>query len=258
MVATSVKVPGVGPVKRDYVIVVGLGAVAAVGYTYLRRPKPGSDLPLDPIDPGAGLIENTPQYASTGDPGLYGADTGPGQDYVPGRFILNSQWQQYVVDYLTQNGTERLTADTAVGKYLDHQRLTTTEQNLIRIALGAAGNPPQGTYTILSEIPGGTTPGVQTKPGQVSQAQVFDSERQRTYLTVRWNPPTTGGTPTGYKVQLIEGTGKIRENVTLGPGVKKFTTKTNLAPGHPYRFHIEAINSAGTGPAWSGTARTRS
>lgn len=252
----TVKVPIVGNVKRDYVIIVGLAAVGAAGYTYFRRGTGGDDLPLEPVDPGAGLIENTPQYQSSGAAGLYGSGDEEEDRNQPGRFILNSQWHQYVVEYLIQSeGVTRIAAETAVGKYLDHQTLTPSEQNLIRIATGAAGQPPQGSYTIKAEIPGATTPGAQTRPG-APRGKFMSSEQRRSYVTVRWDPPASGGTPSGYKVQLIEGKSTVRESWTLGAAARKVTSKPNLGRGKPYRFTIRAYNSAGDGPAWSGVVHT--
>lgn len=253
--AGTITLPAVGPVKKEFVAIAGVVTAGAVAWSYMKRRAPLDEGPLEPVGEAIGLIENTPGFMSTGPPGLYGDDD---DDPKPGTFITNGQWHQWVVDYLVQNGTDRAAADTAVGKFLSREKLTSVEANYIRVAQGAGGMPPQGTYTILLETTGGVTqPGTRTKPGAVTGLQAHTSERRATYLTFRWGPPATGTAPSGYRVYVVQGENDVIQTTTLGPGTLKFTTKTNLRPDRPYRFRIfPYVQGIGNGPVSSVVART--
>jgi len=256
----TVKVPIAGKVKKKELAVVGAIGAGALAYAYYRRATaaPVDEGPLEPVGDAVGLIENTPGYMSSGAPGLYGSASSDDREPGPGSFITNGQWHQYVVDYLERGGKERGAADTAVGLYLDHQKLTSAQADMIRIALGAAGRPPQGDYSIILATTGGVTQPTTpvTKPGAIRNLHVAIGEAKRSYLTWRWSAPTTGGPPSGYKLRLVSGTNTTVKSLTVGPGTFKYTSPTTLTANRPYRLDVIPFNKSGDGPRSSNVAHT--
>lgn len=65
---------------------------------------------------------------------------------VPGSFLNNAQWSQYVIDYFDTNGLVENTSQlsSAIGKYLSGQSIAkgSSEESLVNQAIAIGGKPP--------------------------------------------------------------------------------------------------------------------
>ncbi len=82
-------------------------------------------------------------------------------------------------------------------------------------------------------------------PGQVTG--VSASEGGKNSANVTWSAPTTGGTPTSYKITPYVGSTAQTPKVVDAPATS--TTVTGLTTGTTYRFTVTATNPNGDGPA---------
>jgi hypothetical protein len=83
-------------------------------------------------------------------------------------------------------------------------------------------------------------------PGAVSN--VTASARGLTSATVSWTAPSTGGTPTSYKITPYVGTTARTPITVTGTPPATTTTVTGLTNGTTYTFSVQAVNPNGSGP----------
>lgn len=162
MADTTVNVPGMGSVKKDWVIVAGLGVAGYVGVRWWQARSAAAAPPpqlVDPNNPGQDpLVGATEQNAPPSEDSTISVDTTGG-----GALTTNADWTKAAVDYLSQIGFESTTVASALGLYLDRQPLTTDQQTIVRTAIGAIGPAPVGgPYPILSSL--GNQPPPATPP----------------------------------------------------------------------------------------------
>ena len=84
-------------------------------------------------------------------------------------------------------------------------------------------------------------------PGAISNLR--ETSDTETSVTISWNAPTTGGTPTGYDVEYFRTTIGLRSWPHSGVG--RSATITGLESNTLYQVRVRATNSGGNGP-WSG------
>jgi hypothetical protein len=148
----TVKLPGVGPVKKVYVYV-GVGAVGVLAaYLMWRRQQAAADVTPADADLGTGL---------TTDPGsdVYGGATAggaptPDPDITP-MPKTNVEWTQQVLDYF--NWLEPGYVTSTIGKYLARVPLSSEEAT----SSGRRGRPavsPRKARTTSPSRPGPTRP----------------------------------------------------------------------------------------------------
>jgi hypothetical protein len=82
------------------------------------------------------------------------------------------------------------------------------------------------------------------KPGAVSN--VAASTAGPSSANVTWTEPTTGGTPSSYKITPYDGTTALTPTIATAPATKKKVG--GLTTGHSYRFTVQAVNGSGGGP----------
>lgn len=191
----TVKLPGIGPVKKKSALYGTIGVVAFVAVTYYVRARKATTAPssagsagsvTDPagntcsaVNPATGYCPGTAEdqaasagTAAAGAPfdtsglgggggGLSGYYYGPGgavQATPPGpqNFADNAEWAQYVEAYLTTSlGGDPATVGNAIGKYLTGQPVTSDQVAIITEAIAYGGQPPQSG-------PGGDPPAINT------------------------------------------------------------------------------------------------
>lgn len=74
-----------------------------------------------------------------------GGSTGTGGTTTQAAPTTNAEWTTQALPQLTAAGYNRLTAITAIGKYLSGRSLTDSQANLIQAALAFEGEPPQSS-----------------------------------------------------------------------------------------------------------------
>ncbi len=133
--AGTVKVPGIGPVKKQYVYL-AVGAVAAyVAYAWWTRSRDaGTELVLDP---------------STGSLGSESSYTNPNPvesviDTTGDRIDTNQEWIAKVTEVLGNLGYEAQGLNNIMVRYLAGQKVTQEEAIIIRTAWTWVGYPPDG------------------------------------------------------------------------------------------------------------------
>ena len=176
--ADTVKVPGVGGVKRTWVLAGGAVVAGIVGYAWWKRrgaappsEEAGPAVPVDQLPAGPGAV-------STG-----GGTTDSGEVFV----TTNAQWTQAVLPLLTDAGWDPGFASVALGKYLAHQALDTREVELVQSALALQGPPPVGTFSIVhaATTTSTTTPPPATgrKPATPTGLHVHKQTRSQVQLS---------------------------------------------------------------------------
>lgn len=201
----TVKLPGVGPVKKEYAIGAGAVLVLAVGVYYYRKNKAAQSSAASAattaantttagdtgttIDPQTGYPYGSPEDQAalasmsfgqlptfTGDFGGSGGSGGTGTT-GPGGFVDNSQWAQAAEQLMGSTGSDAIAA--ALGKYLTGQPVTSDQQTMIQQAIAVEGYPPvpgpSGFPPSMDLQSGGGTPvgGFQAyAPGGKSLAQL--------------------------------------------------------------------------------------
>lgn len=161
--AETMTVPGLGPVKSEYVWAGGAAVVGFVGYAWWKNRGSSSNQPivLNPND-----VVPATDYKNPG-----GSSAPVNVDSTGGAITTNAQWTQKATEYLAQMGFDPKIIAPALGKFLTRQGLTTAEQDAVRTAIGVVGYPPVGgPYPITP-----ATPGTPDPTGSIPRQQVPDN-----------------------------------------------------------------------------------
>jgi hypothetical protein len=231
----TVELPGLGKVRRDYVVAGGIALGGAVGWAYIRRYRElaaaadqtvyGEGLTEE------GLLEGTLPYqvAQGSYSGLVDqSDTRTG-------FKDNAAWGEAARNYLVDSGVDPEAAAVAIGRYLDRQPLDATQQNWVRAALGGVGPPPMGTYQIIAQ---------QGPPAAVALPAPTGIKGVGGIGSITWTwSPVTGAT--GYDVELVAGENTRIRGPQVVTGHQWVTSGLDQRPNIPYRLNIWARGSSG-------------
>jgi chitodextrinase len=221
----SVDVPKVGKVNKKTLFPILAAAAAFIGYRYWKARQDAADVPVDPgyEDMSGGLGPGVTRPA--GDYGLPD-DSSSGATTGGFRGTTNSEWSEYVSDRLQQDGrwTYSVIA-VALGNFLSDRPLTSDQQDIVRAAIGIAGQPPVGYHTL---IPGGNT-AITVAPTGVAG---------------------TGNGPAGMRVTFAGVAGAATYNVYLNGAVRGTGTGSpidvaGLTPGTSYSVQVAAVSSSG-------------
>jgi hypothetical protein len=143
--------------QRRRILIISVAAVVViVGYAYLRNRTRASRAAATTVDEttgtaGADVPYLNPAPVTTRDATV---DTTGGQG-----LISNDGWyRQVLADMAESELFEPGFAASALGKYLNGVGLTGDEANVVRVAIGLRGYPPQGNLTIQL-VSGASTPG---------------------------------------------------------------------------------------------------
>lgn len=153
MTAPTVDVPGIGKMKKEYVITGGLGVLIVGGYSYYKKRQAAASaatVPASAIDPATGQ-----PYGSAGDAAALNAQSGYLQPVGSGLgssgatpqptvqgFTNNSQWSQAVVQYMVSQGGDAGVIGPAIANFLAGQVVTPAQKPLVLQAIAFEGNPP--------------------------------------------------------------------------------------------------------------------
>lgn len=203
--AGSVKIPGIGDMKKAHVVVAVGATGGIIGYAYIRRARESAA-----ADPAAGAEPTATEgdYNAGGDPygGVDGLDSyanpapavvgqysPPDPDTLPP--TTNAAWTSRAVDQLAGVGYDPKAVASALGRYLGRTAPTSqTEVTIIQTALAMLGPPPSGTYSLLS-VPAktATSPNTGTTTKPTTSTTTKPKPRPGFHVTVRrWRkPPNT-------------------------------------------------------------------
>lgn len=155
----TVKVPGLGPMKKAYVYAGVALFVGIVGYAYWSKSKTDNTVYLDPAELPYGQEIDTSASPTTG--GLSYNNT-EDDDPTYGAPRTNNEWSDRAISRMEWLSYDGQAVAVAIGKYLARQQLTQTEADMIRTIHGLIGRPPEGDYPILLgptvPAPSDTTP----------------------------------------------------------------------------------------------------
>jgi chitodextrinase len=228
-------------VKKQYLYVAGAGVAAYVGYRYWRASQDASAAAAAPPPESAGTIGAD---IGSGAGGYYdpnGSDGIGGSNTVGDVMSTDQQWYAAAMVALQDAAYDTGAAAVALGKYLRTEPLTAAEQDMVKVALAAAGNPPSGAKAIVTGSP--PSPSGLTAPQHLRG----------------------GGTPTTAAIPLVwdpvsgaSGYVVYRGGTQLATVSGTSYTVTGLAAGTSYTHTVRATNSGGTlSPASAGyTAKT--
>lgn len=227
----DVDVPKIGKVDKKVIVPIGVAAVAFIGYRYWKARQDVGD--GEPVDPGYEDLQGglgPGQTRPNGDYGLPDDNEDSGNSTGGFRGTSNSQWSEYVTDRLQQDDRwSYSTISIALGNFLSDKPLSSEQQDIVRAAIGIAGNPPVGYHTI---IPGGNT--------SISVA-----------------PSGVAGSATGAdkgRVSFVGVSGAVSYNVYVNGSVRGTGTAspidvTGLTPNTSYSVQVAAVSaSGGVGP----------
>jgi hypothetical protein len=153
----QVKLPIIGPINRQWVLVGAALIIGIVGYAWWTRTRSTDieeavlpeDIPQD-REPPATTVVGTEDFTTAEQRAMINT---------------NPEWYTAAIDYLvTTGGFDFAFASITLGKFLARRELTSAEADLVQAAKGAVGDPPQGgPWPILrASAPTATTPGKTT------------------------------------------------------------------------------------------------
>jgi hypothetical protein len=163
--AEQVKVPGIGEMKRSYVITGVAGAAAYVTYRWWKaKSSAGAAAAATTADTTGAAGTDTTGAAATGD----GSYTNPatytgGASYNSGTASgsapqSDEEWTAAVEQDLSNLGYDPQTVAEALAQYLASQQLSSTQVTIIRMAWAYEGRPPQHpNLPIIQQQSGGTS-----------------------------------------------------------------------------------------------------
>jgi hypothetical protein len=234
----DINVPKIGPVKKPAVIAIAVGAAGLIGYRYYSSRNSGADVTATDT---SGTYDTTGTIPAVD--GAVSADNSYGSGTTSNTVdsygftgTSNSEWTQYSVTMLQQSDTWSYTdIVTALGNYLSNKALSTTQQQIVQAALAVAGQPPEGSHTIVS---GGDST-ITVAPTGLSGTAISG-----TSIRLSWNPVAGAA---GYRI--------YRSGVTqpVGEATSNTGEVGGLAPGTKYSFQVAAHTSAGAVGPKSGT-----
>lgn len=229
----TVDVPKVGGVKKQYLIVAGVGVAGYVLYRYYQASQAAAAAVPAPESAGtigADIGSGTGGYY---DPNNGGIDTSTNVGDV---MTTDAEWYAAAMLILEDAGYDTGAAALALGKYLRSEPLTPAEQDMVKVALAGAGNPPSGQKAIITD----TSP----SPSGLTAPQHLRAN----------GTPTTSAIPLAWdSVAGASGYTVYRGAAVLGTVTGTSYTAGGLTAATSYSFTVRATNTGGTLSAASST-----
>jgi hypothetical protein len=216
----SVKLPGIGKVKRQHLYVAGAGIGGVVIYAWWRQG--GGFAPTEPALVDDDLVPNT-------EPNLPTVVDSNVNYEAPPKPSTNDEWARMAAQEMEDAGWNKAAVQVALGKYLNRVKLTPAEIEIVTTAIGVMGRPPIGDYPILEFGP--PTGGVAV--GKVAGLRA--TKVTKNSVTLAWDPVANAK---DYKVQRYGGGTAYRSSPSH--------TSTGLPPGSTQAFFVSARDASGT------------
>jgi len=177
--AETIKLPAIGPVKRQWVYIGGALIIGFVGYAWFNRSKeaPPAEAPLTEEEIP---LDREPPSTVVGEESFEIGDV----EVISN----NAQWATAAISRLSDIGYDPISASVAVGKFLSRQSLSVTEREMIQGALGFLGPPPQGgPWSVIDAVPSPTpTPTPTPTPSGGSPGRLVGWHGHRMTRTASW------------------------------------------------------------------------
>ncbi len=140
--ADTMKLPGIGPVKKTYVYIAGAGIAGFVLFAYWSRSKEDDTEISDYTEPDYVMDESEDEYENPG-----GSEEPVTEDHtLPPN--TNAEWSVRAVDRMVDLGYEAIPMSVAIGMYLARQTVSKEQSEMLRAMLSQVGPPPQGAYEV--------------------------------------------------------------------------------------------------------------
>lgn len=261
--AETIKIPGIGPVKKTWVYV-GVGTLAGILlWAYYRRASSGGgeeEVAAVPVA-DAGVTDyaqgsdasgyNVVYPPSTGAYAQYGYDLYGNPLPAPtgiggGAITTNSDWVTAGVGTLVDSGVEQGVATTALTRVLGGLSVTAAQRDHFMQAVGTLGQPPQGYPTPIKV----TDPGTEPKPPPPTTLAAVTGLRSTgtftTHVNLDWNP-----------VPGAEGYTVYRNGARITSVVYSTAAVWGMKPGHRYTLSVEPFKGSVRGPKQSVSITTK-
>jgi hypothetical protein len=207
------------------------------------------------IDPATGYVQGSPEDTASlaaQNSGSSSSTTGAGSGATSGAqtYADNNAWGIAAVNYLVGLGIDGVTANQAVGNYLNSQPLTSSEQGDVNLAITALGPPPSlpgpvstnptpvsttGSSGTTSTGGGSGTTGAGTNPAK-SATPVISAGRvvhlSNNGAVIAW----TGTGATQWRVTRVGPGGTVTNTVGIPQA-----TYSGLSAGHNYEVTIQSL-----------------
>lgn len=226
--ADTVKLPVIGPTKKNYVMLAGALIVGFVGYAYWNRRS------AEPPLTSEQLAEDIPQDREP--PATIVGSEEFDTNEVRAIINTNTEWYTAAVEYLSSAGGYDFTFTTlTLGKFLARRELTDAESNLVQAAKGAVGEPPQGgPWPIIRGGASGpstgvhklATPTIRSNPGSLAN----------TNYALSWTKVTGAAY---YMLRRSRGPGSPVSHVAL----RTSATTPGLQRGATYGYQVRAMST---------------
>lgn len=245
--ADTVKVPAIGPVKKQWLIAGGGLVVGIVGWAYWQRSRPSQaelNAAADPATAGDAIPEDRippPTVVGSQDFDTQGASA---------IINTNTEWYTAAVEYLSgQGGYDFIFVTTTLGKFLARRELTQSEANLVQAAKGVVGEPPQGgPWPIILAQP--ATGSTSTNKLKAPALRYSAGSLANTLYALYWTRVTGAAY---YIVQRTSGPGAPTSIAVIG--TKRVTPP--LKRGSTYSYRVKAVSrTPGVASSdWSNTVK---
>lgn len=227
--------PPSGLKKNQTKILLGVG-VAGAGYLYYRNRQ--ANAAAAAAVPAAGSTTDTGLGVPTDTgPGTYGTQYSAASSSTVGTVSTNQDWYNTALTAVEDAGYDSATAATALSAYLASQPLTAAQQTIVRIGLAAAGNPPVGSFSIITPatpIP----PPNNNRPVDWPQVGGPRIPQRTTHtITIVWDPVNVNGQPppNGYTVRALDSGGR---QIAIGQTTGNAWQFTGLQPVTRYDLQV--------------------
>lgn len=231
----TVNLPQIGKVDKKWVVAGVAITGGIVGYAYWKRRQNSGVTYLSDSTTGG-----------TGDDSAYAPPVGGRQQEVdvPNTAISsNSKWTEEVIAALGNIGLDSGYVSSTLGKYLNSQKLTNDEANVVRQAWALKGRPPESPNLTIMLLNESGSNGEQSTNGQPPgiPANIRQSGMTPSSITVSWDP-----VPGALDYEYYE-------ESDFGGSIPRKTTSTTvtwggLIHGVEHTFYVKARNSYGSSP----------
>lgn len=255
--AGTIKLPGVGPVKKSYAIA-GAGLLGGIlVYAYWKRSQAPADLteatPDGTADSGTdtGYVEDS---AAAGYNQIYSGGYypyNPQSNADSATYANNNEWATAAESALEGAGISLAVSTLAISRVLGGLSVTSDQRDLFLQAKGLLGeDPPNGYPTPIKLTDNGSGPSVPKGTVLPAPKGLKATSPSPTHLTLSWGAVAGAASYRMY-----------RSDVSVAVGVSNDTKGDigGLAHNHTYHVHVRAVAPDGTlgAPSASVSGRTK-